>query len=100
MKCHNCGDELVLEPGRKIFRQDTCLVCGAYLRCCLNCQLYDPLAWKECHEPQAERVNDKALANFCEYFTPAAANKVTGTGRATDARQKLADLFKKAQPEE
>ena len=100
MKCHNCGDILTIEPGRKIFRQDTCLKCGAYLRCCLNCKLYDPVAWKECHEPEADRVNDKAIANFCEYFSPADDNKVIGLNRADDARQKLADLFKNSKPED
>ncbi|MBN1481467.1 hypothetical protein EH223_03805 [candidate division KSB1 bacterium] len=100
MKCHECGDIITLEPGRKIFRQDTCLKCGSYLRCCLNCKLYDPLAWKECHEPQAERVNDKEMANFCEYFTPAEDNKVTGLGRADVVRQKLYDLFKNSEPED
>ncbi len=94
MKCHKCGYEFTIEPGRKIFRQDTCPECEAYLRCCLNCQLYDPVAWKECHEPQAERVNDKEMANFCEYFTPADDNNVSGTRRAGDARKKLDDMFK------
>jgi len=95
MKCHECGVEIVIEVGKKIFRQDTCKKCGSYLHCCLNCELYDPVAWKECREPQAMRVNDKAVANFCEYFIPAQANKVTGTRRADKARNKLDDLFKK-----
>ena len=95
MKCHNCGEEIIIETGRKIFRQDTCLKCGSYLRCCLNCKLYDPMAWKECREPEADRVNDKAIANFCEYFIPADDNKVSGTGRAEDAKNKLDALFKK-----
>ena len=95
MKCHNCGEERIIETGRKIFRQDTCSKCGNYLRCCLNCKLYDPMAWKECHEPEADRENDKAMANFCEYFTPADDNKVSGTSRADGAKSKLDDLFKK-----
>lgn len=95
MKCHECGEKVVIEVGKKIFRQDTCKKCGSYLHCCLNCELYDPVAWKECREPEADRVNNKAMANFCEYFTPAADNKTTGTRRADDARNKLDDLFKK-----
>lgn len=95
MRCHNCGDEIKIEVGKKIFRQDTCIKCDSYLRCCLNCELYDPVAWKECREPQAERVNDKTMANFCEYFTPARDNKAEGTQRSDSARKKLDDLFKK-----
>ena len=95
MKCHDCGAEKILEAGKKIFRQDTCASCGSYLHCCLNCELYDPIAWKECREPEADRVNDKAIANFCEYFTPGTENKVQGKQRSDDARSKLDDLFKK-----
>ena len=95
MKCHNCGKEIVIEIGKKIFRQDTCDDCGAYLRCCLNCELYDPVAWKECKEPQALRVNDKEIANFCEYFKPGEGKVIGSKDRVNDARKKLDELFKK-----
>ena len=95
MKCHECGFEIIMEIGKKIFRQDTCPNCDSYLRCCLNCKLYDPVAWKECHEPQALRVNDKTMANFCEYFIPADDNVVSGTSRSQNARDRLNELFGK-----
>ncbi|MDZ7315918.1 MAG: hypothetical protein ONB24_07330 [candidate division KSB1 bacterium] len=95
MKCHRCGYEIVLKPGQKLFRQDTCPKCDSYLRCCFNCALYDPVAWKECREPQAQRVQDKSIANFCEYFEPSTGEGVRPDHRADDARRKLDQLFKK-----
>ena len=95
MKCHRCGYEITIKTGQKVFRQDTCPKCESYLRCCLNCNLYNPLAWKECREPAAQRVEDKTMANFCEYFVPNEADRVAVNNRSDDARRKLDNLFKK-----
>jgi|WetSurMetagenome_2_1015567.scaffolds.fasta_scaffold1549173_2 hypothetical protein len=95
MKCHQCGFEITIKVGQKLFRQDTCPKCESYLKCCLNCTLYDPVAWKECREPEAQRVQDKTMANFCEYFTPFEGERVRHVNRADDARRRLGDLFKR-----
>jgi hypothetical protein len=90
--CHSCQKELVLEE--KVGRQDICPECDAYLRCCLNCRFYDPTAYNECREPQAERVVDKEQGNFCDYFELGAEAK--GASNETEAAKKaLEGLFKK-----
>jgi hypothetical protein len=48
-----------------------------------------------CQEPQAEYVNEKAAANFCEFFQP--GTKVAASGREAarqDAKKALDALFK------
>jgi len=42
--------------------------CRADLRCCLNCQSYDPRVAEQCRERRADLVLEKHLGNFCEYF--------------------------------
>lgn len=42
--------------------------CRADLRCCLNCQSYDPHVAEQCRERRADLVLEKAAGNFCEYF--------------------------------
>ena len=42
--------------------------CRADLRCCLNCQSYDPRAAEQCRERRADLVHEKNVGNFCEYF--------------------------------
>ncbi|RME57794.1 MAG: hypothetical protein D6780_07790 [Candidatus Dadabacteria bacterium] len=64
--CAKCGAEIKSE---KVYRADTCAQCGADLRCCLNCKFYEPSAYNQCREPQAERVVDKERANFCDFFS-------------------------------
>ena len=55
--CHHC--KKAVEIAEKVGRADTCPVCDADLHCCLNCRFYDPGAYNECRETQAERVLDK-----------------------------------------
>ncbi len=64
--CYKCGWEYKLpgQPGRS----ETCQRCGADLKVCLNCASYDPRAAYQCRDRRAEPVQDKHLANFCEYF--------------------------------
>jgi hypothetical protein len=93
--CFRCGGEIVLEnkPGRK----DVCPSCRADLRCCRNCGFYDPGAYNQCREPQAERVLEKDRSNFCDYFrfkdSPSAGSAKDSRG---SARDKLEALFKKS----
>ncbi|MCD6165710.1 hypothetical protein J7K19_03250 [bacterium] len=96
MSCYKCGVEISLPGNDKPRRQDLCPKCSAPLHCCRNCRFYDPKAYHQCREPQAEWVRDKEIANFCEYFelgkgkTDQAAQK-----RREEARKKLESLFKK-----
>jgi ribosome-binding protein aMBF1 (putative translation factor) len=64
--CFKCGWEYPLsgQPGRS----ETCPRCGSDLKVCLNCVHYDPHAAYQCREKRAEPVQEKHLANFCEYF--------------------------------
>lgn len=57
-----------LGNGVRVGRRDTCDKCGADLHACVNCRFHDSSAYNECREPQAERVLDKHVANFCDYF--------------------------------
>jgi hypothetical protein len=70
MICWKCGKEVELE--KKPARNDVCPKCGAYLRCCYNCNFYDAGAHNQCRESSAEWVGDKEKANFCEYFVVSA----------------------------
>ena len=91
--CHRCGWVYPLPglPGRL----ETCHDCGADLKVCLNCVHYDRSVAYQCRERRADPVQDKHLANFCEYFdfakrefTPQAADK-----REQSARDNLKKLL-------
>ena len=92
MNCYKCGTIIELED--KVYRQSTCLKCGSYLHCCLNCRFYDELAYQQCKEPEARFVKEKESANFCTYFEPCDSRRGPNNLRADDARKKLDDLFK------
>lgn len=61
----------------------------ASIRCCKMCQFYDPKAYNECREPNADRVVDKEKANFCDYY------KIGGGGN--DPEKERQELLAKAQ---
>jgi len=63
--CWKCGAEykLASTPGRS----ESC-ECGADLKVCLNCVSYDPKVAYECRDRRADPVEEKHLANYCEYF--------------------------------
>jgi hypothetical protein len=92
--CHACKRLLVIE--KSVGRRDECPFCGADLHCCFNCRFYDRTAPKQCKEPVAELVKEKAKANYCDYFVFAESS---GSGSpdagAETARRTLDDLFKK-----
>ncbi len=64
--CWKCGWEWTLtgQPGRS----ECCHRCNADLRVCLNCQHYDPKVAYQCRDRRAEPVDQKHVANYCEYF--------------------------------
>jgi hypothetical protein len=64
--CWKCGTEYKLSgsPGRL----ETCEKCGADLKVCLNCSSYDPRVAHQCRDRRAEPVDEKHMANYCEWF--------------------------------
>jgi hypothetical protein len=92
--CWKCGTEYKLSgtPGRS----ETCPRCGSDLKACFNCISYDPTVAQECRDGRADPVNDKHLANYCEYFefirrefTPPKVNR----SRENQAREALKKLL-------
>lgn len=95
-KCQKIFADDGLPP--KISFREECSGCGQDLHSCWQCQFYDPSAYNECRENQAERVLDKDRANRCEFFVAAS---LSGQTKSTDkpvaensARKALEDLFK------
>lgn len=98
MRCHACGRVAAPAPGGRIGIREVCEGCGADLHACRNCAHYDPSAYNECGETQAERVLDKDRANRCDWFAPAPdTGKDPGGSRdeSAAARAELEALFKK-----
>ena len=92
--CYHCGKEMKFQD--KVYRQELCNQCGQYVHCCKNCRFYDPYAYQQCREPEAEWVSDKEMGNFCGYFKPG-ENKGSQEAleRQKAAKKKLEELFKK-----
>ena len=79
----------------KVGRREACPFCMSDLRCCLNCQFYDPGAYNQCRDSQAERVLDKDRSNFCDWFS--FRESIAGGGMSEgkgSAQDKLKALFK------
>jgi hypothetical protein len=93
--CHACKKELSI--GRNMGRKETCPSCGADLHCCLNCSFFDSHVSKQCREPVAELVKEKAKANYCDFFALADSRPTDQTAGAEvkNAREALDRLFKK-----
>ena len=64
--CWKCGTEYKLagSPGRS----ESCESCGADLKVCLNCLSYDRAVAYQCRDRRADPVEEKHVANYCEYF--------------------------------
>ncbi len=71
--CYHCGKQVKLEY--KISFREECLHCKADLHICRNCRFYDKLAYNECKESSAEKIQDKEKNNYCEYFDPSSENQ-------------------------
>ncbi|MCL2137981.1 MAG: hypothetical protein FWH41_00440 [Treponema sp.] len=65
--CWYCGSPVIdQEPfGRSL----VCAECGKDIRACKNCRFYLSEARGNCSETNAEPVNDKERANFCDWFS-------------------------------
>jgi ribosome-binding protein aMBF1 (putative translation factor) len=83
--CHSCGWEYTLtgQPGRT----EACHQCGADLKVCLNCTHYDLRVADQCRERRADPVQEKNMANFCEWFEYV---KREWGGKKADARMDAA----------
>lgn len=91
-RCFSCQREI--RTVERVGRTESC-ECGADLHCCRNCRFYDPSAYNECRETQAERVLDKERANFCDYFELGGLPAVGPKNDAAQARRRLEALFRK-----
>ena len=63
---------------------------------CLNCVSYDPNAAYQCRDRRADPVEEKHLANYCEYFEFARRAYVTRepeAPREAKAREQLKKLL-------
>jgi hypothetical protein len=89
--CYSCKKQVsvVGKPGRS----DTCPHCDADLRCCFNCRFYDPKAYNQCRETQAERVLDKDRGNFCEYFSFKDSSDTAALDSLTQKKQNPLDTI-------
>ena len=83
--CHNCGWEYAIAglPGRT----ESCHQCGADLKVCLNCIHYDPRVAQQCKDRRADPVQEKHMANFCEFFD---FLRREWKGKGADAREEAA----------
>ncbi len=95
MDCFSCHTQVELAPGERIGFRDECDRCGTDLHVCRNCTFYDPSAYNECRESQAERVDDRERANRCEWFSPGTGEGGARAREQDQARSKLDSLFKK-----
>jgi hypothetical protein len=92
--CHKCARDI--GAVERVGRRDACLHCGADLHCCLNCAFHEPTYHNHCREPQAERQVDKAVGNFCDYFSFRSGRPSAGAMSGADsARGPLDALFSK-----
>jgi hypothetical protein len=94
--CWKCGTEYKLSgsPGRS----ETCERCSADLKVCLNCISYDPKVAHQCRDRRAEPVDEKHMANYCDYFEIArrayvAKEDAFSSSRESKARDTLKKLF-------
>ena len=92
MVCRHCGAAVsVAEP---IPRDSECPGCGKDLRACVQCRHYDVAYNNACRETMADPVVEKERRNFCEYFSFSSEAFVpAGTARQAEARAKLEGLF-------
>ncbi|MDY6971999.1 MAG: hypothetical protein SV775_06695 [Thermodesulfobacteriota bacterium] len=92
MSCGFCGSKISVKG--KVSRNDSCPNCSRDLRCCKQCDFYDPHAYNECREVLAERIADKERANFCEYFVMNGLSRGR-VDRVQEAKNALEALFRK-----
>jgi hypothetical protein len=93
LNCYRCGASLAA-LSLPIARMDECPDCTVQVHVCRMCVFYDPNVAKQCREDDANEVQEKERANFCDYFKPG-AGVFTGEELAaeTKAKSQFAGLF-------
>ncbi|MCB9229248.1 MAG: hypothetical protein H6618_06520 [Deltaproteobacteria bacterium] len=89
--CYHCQNRWHYDP--PMSRRAVCPNCGQESRVCLNCSYYEPNAFHECRESQAEWVRDKEQGNFCGYFQSAETQKGFASSEEEQSRRDLEKLF-------
>ncbi len=91
--CYRCGASLT-SLSLPLSRQDVCPSCAVYLHVCKMCVSFDTNVAEHCREDDADTVNEKERANFCEWFQPA-SNSFDEKRAAEDrhSRDRLEALF-------
>jgi len=93
LHCWRCGAGLE-DLSLPLSRLDECPECTVYLHVCRMCSHFDLAVSRACCEDDAEEVQEKERANFCDYFSPSAQAFDTGIAVAdSKARTQLDGLF-------
>jgi hypothetical protein len=94
--CWTCANEQYFDVkvGVIVGRHDECPHCGADLRCCKNCQNYDPNVHNQCRETTAEFIRDRERANFCSHFAFRDADHPRADEGIDAAKARLQAMFK------
>ncbi len=74
-------------------RREECSKCHSDGHVCKNCEHYDPKVYNECRETQADFIQEKERANFCDYFQVRGQNK-SANQAAVDLLAAAESLFK------
>lgn len=90
--CYSCKKVLNLEQNAKIMRSEECPHCYANIHSCKMCDFYDKTAYNECRESNADRLVDKEMANFCDYFV--LTNSQNSAPNTEDLKNAADALFK------
>tara|TARA_B100000749_G_scaffold280891_1_gene280268 strand:- start:42519 stop:42812 length:294 start_codon:yes stop_codon:yes gene_type:complete len=91
-QCFSCNKMAEVSP--EVGRRDECDHCGADIHCCKNCKFHDAKAYNECKEVQADVVQEKERANFCDYFQLRSGKDNAGSNKE-DLLAAAEALFKK-----
>ena len=92
--CFQCGTKLEFQD--TIPRTSECNKCRSDVRCCKNCEFYDPKVYNDCRETQADPIRERDRANFCGFFkvkSPSGGGSAVSSKEA--ARLAAEALFKK-----
>lgn len=93
LHCWRCGADLK-DLSLPLSRLDECPECTVYIHVCRMCSHFDVAVSRACREDDAEEVQEKERANFCDYFTPSSQAFDTGIATADrKARTQLDGLF-------
>lgn len=95
--CYRCGANLDTYLIARVSRQDSCPKCGNDIRCCKNCEFYEPNARWACREEITEHVTEKEKSTFCDFFKLSTkSGGSSGSGKTMEDLKSAAEaLFKK-----